>query len=366
MIAGVDAIFRLALGDFVLDARLTLPATGVSALFGPSGSGKTTLLRCLAGLEPSVKGRLTVNGQPWQSDATFLAPEQRALGVVFQDTRMFAHLTVEQNLRYGFKRTPAERRRISIDEVIQMLGIGGLLDRRPHLLSGGERQRVAIGRALLTSPALLLLDEPMGALDSARKKEIFPFLDRLHRELDIPIIYVSHDLNEITRLADTLATMDNGQVIECGPIAQTLSKLNVMEQARAMAVTVQAHVDNYDAAFGAVALTLPGGVPVSVAGPPLARGDQVSLRIAASQIELSTRRPANVGFGTIIEATVQSIPETNEPLFAVPIRIGTSSLLSTVNRRLATDLELTAGQRLFAVIRHAEVIGQNHRQALAS
>lgn len=360
MSAGVDAKFRLTLGDFTLDAELSLPATGVSGIFGPSGSGKTTLLRCLAGLEPEVEGRLSVNGQTWQSPDIFLAPEDRALGVVFQDTRVFAHLTVEQNLRYGYKRTPEGRRRITFDEVIATLGIEPLLERNAHMLSGGESQRVAIGRALLTSPALLLLDEPMAALDLARKAEIFPFLDRMHRELDIPMVYVSHDLGEITRLADTLATMDGGKILACGPLAQTLTTVDVMDHSGALAVTVRAGVTGYDAAFGALDLELPGGHKATVPGPRLDVGERVSLRIAASHVSLYAGAPGDAVPGTEVAATVERAPTGDGPLLAVPVDIGGATLLSLVSQRRAAGLDLTPGSKVTAVISHAEVIATSN------
>lgn len=194
-------------GDFVLNAELQLPNRGISGIFGDSGCGKTTLLRCLAGLERADEGSVSVNGETWQSTGKdgvseiFLKPYERSVGMVFQDARLFCTMNVRDNLLYGFKRqqrTPW----IAFDDVVELLGIGALLQRDVHHLSGGEKQRVAIGRALLSQPELLLLDEPLAALDRNRKREIMPFLERMHRELEIPIVYVSHSLSEITSLVD--------------------------------------------------------------------------------------------------------------------------------------------------------------------
>lgn len=354
---GVHARFRLRHGGFELDAELDLPHTGVSGILGPSGSGKTMLLRCFAGLERSAEGWLSVNGETWQSDRLFVAPEDRAVGVVFQDTRLFSHLSVEGNLRYGRDRTPASRRRITFDAVVRMLGIGHLLDRGSESLSGGESQRVAIGRTLLTSPALLLLDEPMAALDYARKKEILPFLDRLHRELDIPIVYVSHDLAEITRLATTLATIENGRILTCGPLAETLVGLDADHNARALAVTVEARAAAHDSTFGTLEIELPMGARIEAPGPAAMAGRRVTLRIAASDVSLIGEVPSTGVAGAVSKATVKILSDGARPVVTVLIEAGPMTLLSLVNKRVVADLGLVPGKQVHAVIRHAEVIG---------
>ncbi len=190
-----------ALADFLLEADLTLPGRGVTALFGPSGSGKTTLLRCVAGLARAA-GRVEINGECWQDDALrlFLPTHRRALGYVFQEASLFAHLSVRANLEFGLKRIPAAERKVGWDAALELLGIGHLLERGTQALSGGERQRVAIARALLTSPRLLLMDEPLAALDAKRKQEILPYLERLHDELAIPVLYVSHSPDEVAHV----------------------------------------------------------------------------------------------------------------------------------------------------------------------
>jgi molybdate transport system ATP-binding protein len=224
--AGIEARFRIDWPGFVLDVDLSLPGRGVTALFGHSGSGKTTLLRCIAGLERAPLGRLAVDGEVWQDASQWLPPHKRPIGYVFQEASLFAHLTVMGNLHYGLKRLRCAPR-ISLDQAIELLGIGHLLDRKPDTLSGGERQRVGIARALAVSPRLLLMDEPLAALDLKRKQEILPYLERLHDELEIPVLYVSHSPDEVTRLADHLVAMEGGRVVAYGPLADTLARLDL-------------------------------------------------------------------------------------------------------------------------------------------
>ncbi len=205
--SGVEGRFSGTLGGFRLDAEFHLEPTGITALSGPSGSGKTTLLRCIAGLT-RLPGRLTVDGEVWQDERVFVAPHRRPVGVVFQEPSLLGHLSVRGNLEYG-----ARRARVSdLDETIELLGLAPLLGRATGALSGGERQRVALGRALVTRPRLLLMDEPLSSLDAGAKAEILPYLERLHRTLAIPVLYISHDAGEIARLADRVLLMRDGQV----------------------------------------------------------------------------------------------------------------------------------------------------------
>ena len=210
MTEGVEGRFRGRLGAFAVDAEFSVPATGVTALSGPSGSGKTSLLRCIAGLT-RLPGRLRVAGDIWQDDRTFLPAHRRPIGVVFQEPSLLSHLWVRGNLDYGARRSPA--RGTGLDDVVELLGLAPLLARSTTHLSGGERQRVALGRALLSRPRLLLMDEPLSSLDAASKAEILPYLDRLHRELSIPTLYVSHDAGEIARLADQVLYMRDGRIV---------------------------------------------------------------------------------------------------------------------------------------------------------
>lgn len=211
----IEAVLKGRFGQFPLDAALAVPAEGITAIVGPSGSGKTTLLRCLAGLE-RAKGRVSVNGEVWQDDKTFIPPHRRGVGYVFQDAGLFSHLSLRANLRYGLDRA-ARRPGLAFDEVVTLLGLETLLPRSPAKLSGGERQRGAIARALLSRPRLLLMDEPTASLDAEARREFLPWLERLHRELSVPVLYVSHDRSEVERLADRVLAMKAGRVEPVDP-----------------------------------------------------------------------------------------------------------------------------------------------------
>ncbi len=222
----INLCFSTSFDDFSLDVDLTLPSHGISTLFGHSGCGKTTLLRCIAGLQPA-EGHLTIGEEVWQDADHFMPVHQRSLAYVFQEASLFPHLSVKKNLLYGFERIPEDQRRVAFDDAVSWLGLEELLDRNPDKLSGGQRQRVAIARALLVSPRLLLMDEPLAALDIKSKKEILPYLERLHDDLDIPVIYVTHSPAEVSRLADYLVVLEGGRVIANGPLADTLSRLDL-------------------------------------------------------------------------------------------------------------------------------------------
>jgi molybdate transport system ATP-binding protein len=207
----IEARFRGRLGAFPLEAEFSAPGRGITAIVGPSGCGKTSLLRCIAGLT-RLPGRLKIGEHIWQDERRFLPPHRRTVGFVFQEPSLLAHLSVSRNLMFGFERSRAPAR-IGVDEVVELLGVEALLQRSTHRLSGGERQRVAIGRALLSQPDLLLMDEPLSSLDPQSKAEILPFIERLHRTLSIPILYVSHDLQEVARLADHVLLMRGGRIV---------------------------------------------------------------------------------------------------------------------------------------------------------
>jgi molybdate transport system ATP-binding protein len=220
VMSGVEARFQGRLGGFQLDAEFRLPSRGLTALSGPSGSGKTTLLRCIAGLT-RLGGRLVVDGEVWQDGRQFRPAHRRPVGFVFQDASLLPHMSVRGNLTFGWRRAHGPRR-IAWDEAVELLGLAPLLDRRPETLSGGEKQRASLGRALLSQPRLLLMDEPLSSLDAESKADILPYLDRLHRTLDIPVLYVSHDASEIARLADATLVMREGRVTPPAPGAQDL------------------------------------------------------------------------------------------------------------------------------------------------
>jgi molybdate transport system ATP-binding protein len=280
--SGVQARFQQAWPGFTLDVSLDLPGRGVTALFGPSGCGKTTTLRALAGLLHAPGGHVQVNGQVWQDGALFVPPHQRATGYVFQDANLFAHLSVRGNVEFGLKRVPVAQRRFALAQAVDLLGIGPLMDRSTAALSGGERQRVAMARALATSPQLLLLDEPLAALDAQRKANVLPWLDRLHRELDIPVIYVSHALDEVRRLADHLVLMDAGRVVRSGPAADLLGQLRLADGTDNNCALIAATVHTHDAALSLTTLLLNGALVQLPDSTPRNAGEVVSLQVQIS------------------------------------------------------------------------------------
>ena len=246
----IEARFYIDRGDFSLDVELTIPERGVTALFGPSGCGKTTLLRAIAGLETNSNGYLKVANEIWQNSQKCLPPHQRPIGYVFQEPSLFAHMNVQRNLEYGLKRLRGVTRKVSLDHAVELLGIGHLLVRMPHQLSGGEQQRVAIARALAVSPAMLLMDEPLAALDSIRKQEIMPYLESLHRELDIPVLYVSHSREEVARLADHLVLLEAGRVQAMGTVSELFSRLDLtLAHGPETETVIKAVVAGYDEEF---------------------------------------------------------------------------------------------------------------------
>ncbi len=316
---GIRARFTLDQGAFRLDTAFELPGRGVSVLFGPSGSGKTSLLRCIAGLEPAARGALEVNGACWQDDKKgfFLPPHRRGLGMVFQEASLFPHLNVRRNLDYGFSRTPMDQRRIGWDQAVGWMGIEHLLERRTQHLSGGERQRVAITRALLASPSLLLLDEPLTALDFKRKQEILPYLENLQRELDIPLIYVSHALEEVVRLADYLLLLDAGKVVAAGVPTEILSRLDLPGAFGDEAGTViEARMEEIDTHDRLARLAFAGGdlwVPLTPALESLAPGAPARIRIHARDVSVALSEHTDSSILNRIPAVVESSAAAEHP-----------------------------------------------------
>ncbi|NEW86947.1 molybdenum ABC transporter ATP-binding protein, partial [Rhodopseudomonas sp. WA056] len=306
----IRAAFHGQLGGFTLDAAFTVPATGITGLFGPSGCGKSSVLRCLAGLQHLPGSRCEVGGEVWQDEATFLKPHHRPIGYVFQEASLFQHLSVKANLLYG---APPEFGKahvgaVGFDEVIELLGLAKLLERSPRNLSGGERQRVAIGRALLSQPKLLLMDEPLSALDRLTKDEILPFLERLHARLSLPVIYVSHDITEIERLADHLVLMQSGKVMAVGPLTELQSDPKLpLAVARDAAVNFDAAVESYDTEYGLVTLRI-AGARLLVPSPPVSLGERRRVRIAASDVSLARQPPQA---SSILNAVAARIVDTS-------------------------------------------------------
>ncbi len=344
----IQARFELHKKDFSLNVDLHIPARGVTALFGPSGCGKTTLLRAIAGLEHCPQGFLQIDGMCWQKETLFVPPHQRPLGYVFQETSLFPHLNVRQNLEYGLKRVPVAERRVPLDKAIELLGIAPLLARKPHKLSGGERQRVAIARALAVSPRLMLMDEPLAALDLARKQEIFPYLESLHRELDIPVIYVSHSPDEVARLADHLVLMEAGGVSASGPIADMLTRLDLpLAQGGDAETLIEATVSEHDEAYKLTYLDFPGG-RFTVAYKDLPVRTKVRLRIIARDVSITLEHQSNTSILNIFPATVDKIAPAGSAQVTVRLLAGNVPILSRITRKSAALLDLTPGKAVYA------------------
>ncbi len=350
----IQANIVLRHADFALQAQLDLPSEGVTVLFGPSGSGKTSLLRCMAGLEPNAQGRIQVGGLVWQDTAAglYIPPWQRPIGMVFQDASLFAHLTVAGNLDFGWKRIPQSQRRITRDQVIDLLGLGPLLGRLPQGLSGGEKQRVAIGRALLTSPQLLLLDEPLSALDAGRKQEILPYLETLRREWSIPMLYVTHAMEEVTRLADTLVLLDQGRVVGAGVPSGLLSSLDLPDVfADEASVLLPVVVAERDEADHLARLRFAGG-ELWVPSGRLQVGQSSRVRIHARDVSLALSPANDSSILNRLPATVLACQRASHPGHCiVQLQIGQEILVARITQRSYQVLALRPGLALWAHIK---------------
>ncbi len=352
----IEARFQIDRGDFRLDVDLDIPGQGITALLGPSGCGKTTLLRAIAGLECCREGFLKVGDRVWQSARQFVPTHRRSLGYVFQEANLFAHLSVRGNLEYGLKRVPAAERKVSLSKVIELLGISHLLERGTDQLSGGERQRVAIARALAVSPGILLMDEPLSALDLARKQEIMPYLESLHGELDIPVLYVSHSADEVARLADHLVLLDSGRVKATGPIGRMLTRLDLpMAHGGDAEALVEAVVAGHDEDYELTYLDFPGG-RFAVAHKALPNGRSVRLRIAARDVSLTMERQSGTSILNIFPATIDEINPTGGAQVTVRLLAGGVPLLSRVTRKSAALLGLEPGKKVYAQVKSVALL----------
>jgi molybdate transport system ATP-binding protein len=346
-------------GEFRLDVDVRLPGRGITALFGPSGSGKTTCLRAIAGLEHVNDGYVAVGGAVWQDEARriFVPTHRRSLGYVFQEASLFAHLSVRANLEFGMKRVPRSERRFAPEEVARLLGIWELLERRPGSLSGGERQRVAIARALLASPRLLLMDEPLAALDLRRKQEILPYLERMHDALSIPIIYVSHAPDEVARLADHLVLLDGGRVVASGPLGETLARADLPPSFADDAGVVLDTVLEGHEADALSRLRFDGGV-LYVGQRREAIGTHLRCRIHARDVSLALQRPGGTSIVNLLPARVTACAVTDTPGHVlVQLRMGLSPLLARITERSRRELDIVPGRELWVQIKGVALLG---------
>lgn len=343
-------------GDFVLQCQLELETRGVTALFGRSGCGKTSLLRVIAGLERVAGARVEFRGVDWQSEGHFVRPEQRRIGLVFQEHSLLPHLNVESNLLYGWRRVPPEQRRIVLNDVLELLEIGNLLDRRIDQLSGGQRQRIALGRALLRSPDLLLLDEPLAALDTQAKREILPFLDRLARETGVPMLLVTHAPEEVQRLADRVVFLRDGQVDEICSLQQAMTRpdspLFADEGPASILQGALSDIETHDSQI----FESPGGVRLYLQA---VSADKVStrVRIKARDVSLALDDPARISIRNHLPVTIERLDELAGQRVLVSTRLKDGqALLSEITPWSAQQLQLRPGLSVWALIKSVALI----------
>ena len=358
--SGSDLKIRahLELDEFTLDLDQRLPLDGVTAVFGPSGSGKTSLLNLIAGFQRSQTGHITFGDRDWvnTSERVWLPAHMRGVGYVFQDAQLFSHLTVQGNLSYALQRAPTDSAGHTESKIVDAMDIRGLLSRHVQSLSGGERQRVAIARTLLTRPQILLLDEPLSALDYARKGDLLPFLETLKSEFSLPTVYVSHDVDEVSRISDRVIVLEQGQVIASGPTDETLSRFG-LEAGRNPyedASVLEGRLDPSMSQDGLVAVRV-GTSAIWLAADIDLNGDaRVRLKIPARDVSIALERPTAISIQNMIPATVSSITPMKQSAFqSVQLDAAGQTLRATVTRKAVVDLGLAPGKQIFALIKSA-------------
>lgn len=355
----IEARFHVDHGSFSLEVDLELAGRGVTAIFGPSGCGKTTLLRCVAGLTRASRGLLRVKGQLWQDDdaRVWVPTHRRSLGVVFQEPSLFPHLSVQKNLEFGMKRSRAAAPH-ELDTVVTMLDLRPLLARRPEKLSGGERQRVAIGRALLVRPSLLLMDEPLASLDQRRKAEILPYIERLRDEVEVPILYVTHSLDEVARIADHLVLLDAGRVLGSGPLASTLTRLDLpTAEADDASAVLSAVIGAHDEVYQLTRVDFMGGcLWIGRLARPL--GARVRARVQARDVSIALTPPLGSSIINVLPGVLTEIADSGPERVNLKLQIGDrgSMLLARITRRSRDALALAPGMQVFAQIKGVALI----------
>ena len=364
----VDIIHRL--GSFTLATKFETGTRGITAIFGRSGAGKTSIVNVLAGLLQPRSGRIEIDGHVLldTENRINVPPEKRRLGYVFQESRLFPHYSVRRNLTYGMLRTPNAERRVDFDHVVGVLGIEALLDRKPRSLSGGERQRVALGRALLPSPNLLLMDEPLASLDASRKQEILPFIERLRDHFHIPMVYVSHDMDEIIRLADTLILIDEGRVAAMGSVEDLTSRLDLrpLTGRYEAGSVIAASVAGHDAEFGLTELAFAGGT-FRLPRIDNTVGEKVRVRIRARDVSLALTRPESVSELNVFKGRIMELDHTQSaPQIDIRIDIGVP-LWVRITRRAVYELDLREGSEVYTLVKSTSIDRQTlSTQKLAS
>lgn len=349
----LDLSVKRQQGSFHVDVTLSA-GSGVTALFGRSGSGKSSVINMVAGLYRPDSGHIRVDGKTLfdSQQGVDLAPERRRLGYVFQKGRLFPHLSVRANLTFGMNRVPPGERRIAFDDVVEVLGIAHLLERRPAKLSGGEKQRVAIGRALLASPRILLMDEPLAALDSQRKAELLPFIATLSHQFAIPILYVSHSMDEVLRLADTLVLMDDGKAVAVGEVEDLLSRLEYrpLTGHYDAGTVIRARVSGHDDQFGITRLAFPGG-EVMISRVDIQIGTIVRLRIHARDVAIALGAPNGISTRNLLPCVVKSVTASDGWIYDIVLDCGGTDLWSQITAHAQGQLDLRPGMPVTALIK---------------
>ncbi len=350
--AHIHAHFHLQRRGFELSVDVDLAESGIVSIFGPSGSGKSTLLRCIAGLERAKSGEFSIDGQAWQTANHFLPPHQREVGFVFQHTNLFMHLNVKSNLEYGMKRIPKAQRVVSMDEAITLLGLEPLLNRTPQQLSGGQKQRVAIARALLTSPKLLLMDEPLASLDLDSKADILPYLERLHDELNTPMLYVTHAPEEVVRVADQLILMADGKVTASGAVNELMTRMDLpLAHFDEACAVMDGRVHSHDTTYHLTHVSIPGG-KVAVSYRDLPIGHSVRVRILARDVSLALAPIDNSSITNIFPARVIAIQPMQDPAqVLIKLDMGGTPILSRVTKRSVHILGIESNQIIYAQVK---------------
>lgn len=352
----IEARFEIDRGEFSLNVDFAIACDGVTAIFGPSGSGKTTLLRAIAGLEYSKGAYLKIGDQVWQDADVFVPPHKRSIGYVFQEASLFEHLNVQHNIAYGLKRLKGAAQKIPVTQIVELLEMQNLLARSPSQLSGGEQQRVAIARALAASPTLLLMDEPLAAVDERRKKDILPYLESVYQEFGIPVLYVTHSRNEVARLADYLLLLEEGKLVAKGEVSELFTNLDFPLSHDADAETViEAKVAGHDEAFGLNQLDFPGG-RFKVAGRPLPTGNSVRLQIMARDVSITLSHQQGTSILNIFPVTVEQLMSESKAQMTVRLMAGSVPLLSRVTRKSVEELNLKPGDSVFAQVKSVALL----------
>lgn len=344
-------------GSFNMDIDLDIPGQGVTAIFGHSGSGKTTFLRCMAGLQPIKQAQIIVNGDIWQDENGLLATHKRPLGYVFQEASLFDHLTAEGNLLYAVKRSTPTTSGSNYHNTISLMGLESILDKYPRQLSGGERQRVAIARALLINPKLLLMDEPLASLDEGRKQEILPYLEQLRTELKIPILFVSHSIDEVARLADHLVILEKGKVIANGKMTELLSKIDLpVHFGEDTGVLIEGTVVERDSKWHLVRVEFTGG-ELWLKDNGDAINEAVRIRILARDVSLSLTKQEDTSILNRLSAEVLEIlPASNKALSLVRLKIGSTIIIARVTNRSVENLGLQIESKVWAQIKSVAIV----------